>query len=310
MPEDRTHDLPHGIRLHCRVSGTPGQPLLLFLHGFPEGAFIWDDLLDRLSQPEEGGFRCVAPDLRGYGSSSQPPGREAYRAGALVEDLAALIAAESPHDPAAAVIAHDWGGALAWSLANRHPERLRRLMVLNAPHAGTFWRELQHNPVQQAASQYMWFLRRPDAPDLLAADGYRRLWDFFRDRQGALPAWLTPALQAHYRQQWGQGLAGPCHFYGASPLLPPPEGRLHEPVPAFTGLPDALLRVDLPTLVLWGLDDVALQPALLNGLEHWVPQLQVQRLKGCSHWLLHERPERVCDELQRFVQTESLVLAD
>src|SRR5256885_1927705 len=152
-------ELPHGIHLHCRVSGEPGRPLLLFLHGFPEDSFIWEGMLEQFGAQ----WRCVAPDLRGFGHSSQPAGVEQYKAKHLLQDLAALIAIESPGAPAACVIAHDWGGALAWGLANRHPGLMQRLMILNAPHPGAFLRELLDNPVQQAASQYMHFLRRPDA---------------------------------------------------------------------------------------------------------------------------------------------------
>mgnify|MGYP000691653810 CR=1 FL=1 len=159
-----THTLSTGVELECRTSGEAGQPLLLFLHGFPEGAFIWDGLLEQFGSR----YRCVAPNLRGYGRSSQPTSISDYRAKYLVEDLAALIALESPAKRAACVIAHDWGGAVAWGLANRYPQQLERLLILNSPHPGSFLRELQSNPVQQSASQYMHFLRRPDAPELLA----------------------------------------------------------------------------------------------------------------------------------------------
>jgi pimeloyl-ACP methyl ester carboxylesterase len=67
--------LPHGISLDCRLSGHAGQPVMLFLHGFPEAAFVWDELLMHFSQPENGGFFCVAPNMRGYAGSSSPVGR-------------------------------------------------------------------------------------------------------------------------------------------------------------------------------------------------------------------------------------------
>ncbi|WP_373805314.1 alpha/beta fold hydrolase, partial [Delftia acidovorans] len=89
-------ELPHGIHLHCRVSGEPGRPLLLFLHGFPEDSFIWEGMLEQFGAQ----WRCVAPDLRGFGHSSQPAGVEQYKAKHLLQDLAALIAIESPGAPA------------------------------------------------------------------------------------------------------------------------------------------------------------------------------------------------------------------
>jgi len=131
-------DLPHGITLSCRACGERGRPVLLFLHGFPEGAWVWDPLLLHFSKPENGGYRCVAPNLRGYERSSTPQDVKAYRAKHLVQDIVALINTEcttaNPRTPLAALIAHDWGGAVAWSLANQHPQRLRQLVIINSPH--------------------------------------------------------------------------------------------------------------------------------------------------------------------------------
>ena len=294
--------LPHGTTLHCRVAGIPGRPVLLFLHGFPEGAFIWDALLAHFSQPAQGGYRCVAPFLRGFAPSSAPDEPEAYRAKHLVQDIAALIDAECTEGaPLACLVAHDWGGAVAWNVANQHPDKLQRLMVLNAPHPGSFLRELQHNPAQQAASQYMHFLCRPDAEALLAAHDFQRLFAFFNTLAGQPPAWLTETVRAQYRALWQQGLTGACNYYRASPLRPPREG---DPAAAAITLPESMLKVDVPTLVLWGMDDPALLPGLLLGLPDWVPQLQVQPVAGASHWLLHEQPELVKHALERFLENQ------
>lgn len=296
------HDLPHGITLHCRVSGPAagsGAPVLLFLHGFPEGAFVWDALLQHFAQPEHGGYRCVAPFLRGYGPSSQPAEVEAYRAKHLVQDLVALIEAEcGPGVPLAALVAHDWGGAVAWALANARPDLLQRLAIINAPHPGAFLHALQSDAAQQAASAYMHFLCRPDAEALLAEDDFRRLFGFFDTADGMPPAWLTDAQRDQYRAVWRQGLRGPCNYYRASPLRPP---TADAPGAAAVTLPPQLLEIRVPTQVLWGLDDPALLPVLLQGLEDWVPQLQVEHLPGASHWVVHEQPAVVIGVLQRFL---------
>eukprot|EP01034_Spumella_vulgaris_P014783 gene14783-18890_t len=168
--------LPHGITLSCRAAGERGQPVLVFLHGFPEAAFVWDELLEHFARPENGGYRCVAPNLRGFERSSAPTDVSAYRPKHLVQDIAALIAAESPGGPIACLVAHDWGGAVAWNLANQQPQRMKRLAIINSPHPGAFVRELSHNAAQQAGSQYMHFLCRPDAEALLAEDDFRRLF--------------------------------------------------------------------------------------------------------------------------------------
>ncbi len=296
--------LPHGTTLNCRVSGAAGRPVLLFLHGFPEGAFIWDALLTHFSRPENGGYRCVAPYLRGFGPSSSPTEVEAYRAKHLVQDLVALIAAECPGGALECLVAHDWGGAVAWNLANQQPQLMKRLAIINSPHPGAFLRELLHNPAQQAGSQYMHFLCRPDAEALLSEDDFRRLFAFFNAPDGSSPPWLTDNVRAQYRALWQQGLTGACNYYRASPIRPPRQQHpQHDEAPAVQTitLPESMLTVSVPTLVIWGMDDPALLPGLLDGLPGWVPQLQLRQVEKASHWIVHEQPDLVTMELQRFL---------
>ena len=127
MIETYQQPLPHGITLSCRAAGERGRPVLVFLHGFPEGAFVWDGLLEHFSQPEHGGYRCVAPNLRGFEASSAPAEVSAYRPKYLVQDIAALVAIETQDDAGVAqalacLVAHDWGGAVAWNFANQLPQ--------------------------------------------------------------------------------------------------------------------------------------------------------------------------------------------
>lgn len=309
MIETWQQTLPHGITLSCRASGRRGRPVLMFLHGFPEAAFVWDALLLHFSRPENGGYRCVAPNLRGYEHSSAPPDVEDYRARHLMQDITALIDAECGTDqPLAALVAHDWGGALAWAVANQHPQRMRQLVIINAPHPGTFLRELQHNPAQQAASEYMNFLVRPDAATRLAADGYRRLFGFFEGMGAdAMPGspgapegagWLTPAVRAQYRAVWNLGLEGGLNYYRASPLR-----AAHGQGPALQ-LPPDLLHIAVPTLVLWAQDDIALLPCLTDGLQAFVPDLRLVPIAHATHWLVHEQPARVIAEISAFLQPQ------
>lgn len=283
--------LPHGIVLSCRAAGPRDAPVLLFLHGFPQGAFIWDELLARFADR----FRCVAPNLRGYADSSAPAGVEAYRSKPLVQDIAELIGQLG--SPVAALIGHDWGGAVAWTLGVQRPELLERLVILNSPHPGAFLRELQGNAAQQAASDYMNFLVRPDAEALLAADDHARMWPFFA-RIGAAPggtSWLTSALKARHLEVWRRGLSGPLNYYRASPLRPPSVGDLSlEDIQ----LTPRQITVRVPTTVIWGEGDRALLPGLLDGLEPWVPQLTLVRVPDAGHWIVHEQSERVAREVE------------
>ena len=274
----------------------------MFLHGFPEAAFVWDGLLEFFARAENGGFRCVAPNLRGFERSSAPADVAAYRPKHLVQDIAALIALEGGQ--LACLVAHDWGGALAWNLAASQPQLMKKLAIINSPHPGTFLRELQHSPAQQAASAYMNFLIRPDAEALLAADDFQKLWALFSS-MGAMDgkhAWLSEAVKAQYREVWQQGLTGPLNYYRASPLRPPRPGPPHhDPAAAAVSIPRELLDVDLPTLVVWAMDDIALPPALLDGLEEFVPQMTLKRIEGATHWIVHEQLSLVTTLLQEFV---------
>lgn len=287
--------LPHGITLSCRATGERGRPVLMFLHGFPEAAFIWDELLEHFARPENGGYRCVAPNLRGYEQSSQPADVAAYRPKHLVQDIAALAQVEGA--PLACLVAHDWGGAVAWNFANQLPQLAQRLAIINSPHPGTFLRALQSSAKQQEASAYMNFLVRPDAEKLLREDGYRRLLAFFT-HWGSAP-WLTEALKARYRAVWDASLTGGLNYYRASPLRPPREG---DAAASAVTLPREMLTVDLPTLVLWGMQDAALLPELLEGLEDYVPRLTVEKVPDASHWIVHEQPALVIERLAAFLR--------
>ncbi|GAC1545211.1 MAG: hypothetical protein NVS2B4_22780 [Ramlibacter sp.] len=121
---------------------------MVFLHGFPEAAFIWDPLLTYFAQPEHGGYRCVAPNLRGFEKSSAPADVTAYKAPLMVQDIQQLVATESADGTMAALVAHDWGGAFGWGYANAFPAQVGRLVIVNSPHPGTFACELRDNPAQ------------------------------------------------------------------------------------------------------------------------------------------------------------------
>ena len=283
--------LPHGISLSCRGFGSPrAARRVVLLHGFPEGAFIWDVVMAGLINVA----RCVAPNLRGYERSSSPLGVKAYRAKHVVADIAALI--ESIGAPIDLLVAHDWGGAVAWNLAAQQPELMKQLLIINSPHPATFLRELRDSPVQQAASAYMNFLCREDAAALLAENDFERLWPFFTNMGGA--PWLDEARRAQYRALWREGLEGALNYYRASPLRPPtaPCDAIHRLV-----FPPGFVNVKVPTTVLWGEADTALPITLLDGLAGFVEQIDIQRVPGASHWIVDEQPGLLIGTIARML---------
>jgi len=309
MIETWMQTLPHGITLSCRAAGERGRPVLMFLHGFPQAAFIWDDLLTFFAQKENGGYRCVAPNMRGFEASSAPLDVKDYRAKFLVQDILALIDSECGASQAlAALVAHDWGGAVAWNLTNQHPDRVSRLVIINSPHPGTFLRELQINPAQQAASAYMNALIQPDAETVFSARDFETLFAFFSQVSGSenlkpeaahpVPAWMTADMKHRYRALWQGGLRGGLNYYRASPLRPPRTGDL---AACAVTLPAEAVRIERPTLVLWGQQDHALLPSLTVGLADHVADLTLIPLTDASHWVVQEQPERVQQEIASFI---------
>ena len=304
--DEQYADLTNGIRLHYASAGEAGKkPLLLFLHGFPEAWFTWEAQLAEFGAD----YFAVAPDLRGFNRSSKPAEVEAYRAKHLVEDIRLLI--EYLGYESAVVIAHDWGGAVAWNLAVFHPELVERLIIVNSPHPWLFMRDLMSNPIQQAASAYMNWLRAPGSETALVKNDFKNIEQFFHDERGTVPAWLTPQVRNRYHAMWSfpgatdadgkatHGMTGGVNYYRATPLHPPPAGGTGDgSVPAFKK-EDWIVRV--PVRVIWAEADRALTANLLDGLDTVCPDLKVERIPEGSHWIVHEQPERVNALLRSFL---------
>jgi len=282
-----------GIRLHCGVAGEAGAPLILFLHGFPEFWAAWRVPLGHFAAR---GWLAVAPDLRGYNLSEKPAAVEDYRAKHLVADVLAL----ADHYAAGrtfVLVGHDWGGAVAWSVAiadaAKPVQRLSRLVMINSPHPYTFWRELTSNPAQQKASGYMNLFRLPKAERVLSENGYARLLGSF----GHLPeSWRNELVEAWSRPG---ALTGGLNYYRASPMYP---GTADDPGAAKLKLEKKDLTVRVPTLVLWGERDTALLAGCIEGLEECVPDMKLVRVPDASHWIVHEKPQLVCSEMEAFLR--------
>ncbi|MDB4880375.1 MAG: Soluble epoxide hydrolase [Gemmatimonadetes bacterium] len=261
------------VRLHYASAGQGrGGPPIVLLHGFPELWYAWRHQLVALGRSH----RVAAPDLRGYGLSSRPAGREAYRVALLVEDIRRI--ADHLGAPRIVLVGHDWGGVLAWAFAARHPRRVARLVIVNAPHPATLARELRRSPRQMLASAYVLLFRAPFglAERVLRAGDYALLEQLLqRGRRGG---YFTPEDAAVYRAAWrvpGALTAG-LEYYRAL-------GR--DDAAGATG------RVTCPTTVIWGERDRYLRPGLLEGLDAHVDTLEVVRVPDASHWIVHERPE-------------------
>ncbi len=283
----RYFDTADGIRLHTKVCGPADAPTLLFVHGFPEFWYSWRKQLAEFSRD----YRCVAVDLRGFNLSSQPTDVASYKTALLVADLCAVI--NEIGAPVHAVIAHDWGGAVAWSLAAQHPELTRKFVVLNSPHAITFAKALATDSAQQAASQYMNWLRREGSEAALAADDFVRLFDML----GPLPE----VERAAYRECWQQGLTGGVNLYRVSPLHPDTPEQPGKMALLARALRPEQFHVTVPTQIIWGMADRALMPVLLDGIADHVSDLRLHRIEGAGHWLARENTAEVNQMIRAFL---------
>lgn len=287
----------NGIQLHYVMAGDPNAPLMVFVHGFPEFWYCWHSQLEEFARDH----RAVAFDLRGHNLSDKPEGIAAYRPKVLMEDLRQLIEhlCAGRADKSCILVAHDWGGAIAWSFAAAFPQYVKKLVIINAPHTVPFARALTSDPVQQKASHYMLLLRHAKAERVLEANNYERLLKMFNhpaDGRCTLNDEEIPL----YREAWSQPGALTCalNLYRASPLYPPTE---EDPGAAALTLDAAALTVRVPTLVIWGEADTALGTTLLDGLDEVVTDLRIRRIADGSHWVIHERPQQVNAAIREFL---------
>ena len=272
-PEFRRIDVGEvELNVACQGAG----PTILLLHGFPEFWMAWSQVMADLAVD----FRVIAPDQRGYNLSDKPLDVADYRLDPLVADIAGLI--DVVGGPVT-LVGHDWGGGVAWpAAADLAPERIERLVIMNAPHMNIFGDLLANDPDQQAGFAYLDFFVTPGFEDTMVANDF-----------GLLVASLGDALSDDevvlYKEAWGQprAIEGGLNWYRAN----------------FTdGLPniDREITVDLPTLVMWGMDDTAPLPSNLEGLDAYVSDLTIEEVEGATHWIAHEVPARVAASIRAF----------
>jgi pimeloyl-ACP methyl ester carboxylesterase len=251
------------LAFDVQVSGAEDAPAVLLLHGFPQTSHCW-----RRVTPYLEGYRCVLPDQRGYSPGARPSDPEAYRLPRMVEDALGILDAlglERAH-----VVGHDFGAAVAWQLAARHPDRVRTATILSVPHPRAMIEALRTDDDQRQRSAYMRTFAQPGYDQVLLADGAALLRSFFSEavdvepivaaasEPGALAAWL-----AWYPGQRLEDL-------GDTPA------------------------VTVPTLHVWSDGDVALGRAATDATREWVTgPYRLEVLEGVSHWIPEEAADRV-----------------
>jgi len=275
--------LPTGVELDVAVAGDRSAPPVILLHGFPESHRAWRYQIPALAERRF----VLAPDQRGFARSSKPDGVAAYATGEIVADMLAL--ADHFGIGGFTLIGHDWGGAVAWMAALNHPDRVERLVILNAPHPFLFQQRLFDDAEQRAASQYISALRSPGFEARVAAIGLDAFFDRMMAGHGN-PDELA-AERPHYLAQWAEpgALTAMVNWYRASPIIVPAPDDVPER-PAFLDRP--FPPVTQPTLVVWGTADPALRPSLLDGLAPLVADLTLVKVEG-GHFIPWDAPAAV-----------------
>jgi pimeloyl-ACP methyl ester carboxylesterase len=285
----------NGVRLHYATAGK--GKLIMFVHGFPEFWYEWKDQLAEFSRD----YQAVAPDLRGYNLSSKPADVEQYQVKYMIEDLRAL--AEKLGHKKFTLVAHDWGGVIAWAFAIAHPEYLEKLIIINAPHPGVFQRELRDNPAQQKASQYMLMFRTPQAEQILSANNYAALVQAVLG-EGLKAGHFTEEDKKAYIEAWSQpgALTGGLNYYRAARIGPPGGDAQKGEGAAGMNMPSLVVKV--PTLVIWGEKDTALLTGNLEGLDKFVTNLKIKRIPEGTHWVIHEKPALINSYIREFITSK------
>lgn len=275
--------LPTGVELDVATAGDPAHPPMILLHGFPESHRTWRHVMPDLARDHF----VIAPDQRGYARSSKPDGVEAYTADKPVADLIAL--ADHFGLDRFTLVAHDWGGAIAWMAALKHPDRVARLVIINAPHPLIFQRTLFDDPDQRAASQYMTAFRNPGIERHIDSIGLDAFFDTSFAKHTDLAA--LAADKSAYIDEWSQpgAMTAMLNWYRASAIIVPAIDET-PPRPAWLDAPFPALA--MPVLVIWGIRDTALRTSQLEGLDALVKNLRVVRVDA-GHFVPWENPGAV-----------------
>ena len=256
------------------TAGAPGSPLVLMLHGFAESMHCWQAQVTALGDM---GYRAIAPSQRGYSPGARPDSREFshYLMDRLMDDAMAIVAASGYGDARFHLAGHDWGGSIAWGLADRHHERIASLTILSRPHPNAFNRALATDDQQAQRSKHHKAFLEPDAADVVLADDARWL----RERLAAngVP---QDAIARHLAVLGNkEAMEAALAWYRARGAIRGPLGPIR-----------------VPTLYIWGdADDTVGRAAAEGTVDFIAAPYRFEVLPGVGHFAADQAPGRVCE---------------
>jgi pimeloyl-ACP methyl ester carboxylesterase len=288
--------LGNGIELDVLDEGPRDAPVLIFLHGFPDSHRTWRHQIAHFSDR----FRCIAPDQRGYRGSSKPKGVENYTPDKLIGDIFLLAAALDLGK--FTIVGHDWGGAIAWGVAliGQGTGRVERAVIANAPHPTIFPKLLYTNRQQRQASQYFRTFRDPASDALVEQFG---LGGVLLKAFGETPEnpRMEPEERAALLADWEnrEAAIAMLNWYRASPMEVLDMDAPYQLPSGYTPVP--IPKLTIPTLVIWAMDDIALPPANLDGMDELIDDLTVVKVPGSGHFVQWEAPDEVNAAMDAFL---------
>lgn len=294
------------VNIHYVYSNTTNaQGTIVFLHGFPESWQTWDDQIQYFSKH----YRVIAPDLPGYSLSEKPESVSFFTVPNLINFIADFIKTVAP-DEKIYLVAHDWGGAIAWPLTAFYPEIVNKLVILNAAHPSAFTREMINNPEQRKKSEYIHDLISENAENKLLENDCEYLFDKVLSTMEK--STLTEQKRQEYLTLWRQpgAVNGMLQYYRAMPQLASRSSEeninnvsdgAHVKIKDTQQMKIPSIRIDVPTLILWGEQDQAFVRENLDGLDAYIPNCQIERFSQASHWLQHELPDQVNEAISQFI---------
>jgi pimeloyl-ACP methyl ester carboxylesterase len=273
----------NGLNLHVVQAGPKSGVPVVFLHGFPEFWYGWRKQIPALV---EAGCRVIVPDQRGYNLSEKPLGVKNYSVDILVEDIIGLIDALGYEK--VNLVGHDWGAVVAWALAIKHPERLHKLSILNAPHPAVMQKFLSRDLEQMRRSWYAMFFQLPWLPEkILSANNWRVTVDTLRGSD-KFKSFTNEDIEK-YKQAWSQpgAITSMLNWYRAAVRS--------------RGLSSNDMRVKVPTLMMWGIKDAALSHRMARPSMDYVDEGNLIIFPEATHWVQHDAADEVNHYLTDFI---------
>lgn len=273
----------NGIKIHVVQAGPRSGVPVILLHGFPEFWYGWRKQIPALA---EAGCRVIVPDQRGYNLSDKPKGVKAYEIYTLVDDIVGLI--EALEYEKVNLVGHDWGAIVAWTLANKYPERLHKLGILNVPHPAVMKRFLLRDFEQMRRSWYVYLFQLPWLPEAgMKGDNWRGAERALRG-SGKIHTFTNEDI-LKYKEAWSQpeAMTSMINWYRAAVRYQPPIPK--EP------------RIKVPTLMMWGMQDFALTHRMARPSMDYVDDGNLILFPEATHWVHLDEAEAVNHYLTDFI---------